>query len=38
MLRRLAAYPRQNELADVLCEIGRVERTLFTLDWISHRA
>ena len=35
LMRRLAAYPRQNALAKALREIGRVERTLFTLDWIS---
>src|SRR5208282_2253408 len=35
ILRRLAAYPRQNALAKALREIGRLERTLFTLDWIS---
>jgi TnpA family transposase len=34
MLRRLAAYPRQNGLAVALRELGRIERTLFTLDWI----
>ena len=34
MLRRLAAYPRQNRLAVALREIGRMERSLFTLDWL----
>ena len=34
ILRRLAAYPRQNGLAVALREIGRVERSLFTLDWL----
>ena len=38
ILRRLAAYPRQNALAKALKEIGRLERTLFTLDWISDPA
>ena len=38
MLRRLAAYPRQNGLAVALREIGRIERTLFTLDWIRDPA
>ena len=38
ILRRLAAYPRQNGLAKALREIGRLERTLFTLDWISDPA
>jgi TnpA family transposase len=31
MLKRLAAYPRQNALAAALAEVGRIERTLFTL-------
>jgi len=34
VLRRLAAYPRQNGLAVALREVGRIERTLFTLDWL----
>lgn len=38
LMRRLAAYPRQNALAKALREIGRLERTLFTLDWISDPA
>jgi TnpA family transposase len=38
LLRRLAAYPKQNALAKTLREIGRLERTLFTLDWISDPA
>jgi TnpA family transposase len=35
MLRRLGAYPRQNGLARALRELGRVERTLFALDWLE---
>jgi TnpA family transposase len=35
MLKRLGAYPRQNGLAMALREIGRIERTLFTLDWLG---
>jgi TnpA family transposase len=35
ILSRLASYPRQNTLAKALREIGRIERTLFTLNWIS---
>ena len=35
MLKRLGAYPRQNGLALALREIGRIERTLFTLDWLE---
>ena len=38
ILRRLAAYPRQNALAKSLKEIGRLERTRFMLDWISDPA
>jgi TnpA family transposase len=38
LLKRLASYPRQNALAKALREIGRVERTLFTLDWITDPA
>ena len=34
-MRKLAAYPRQNGLAVALREIGRLERTLFTFDWIE---
>jgi len=35
LLKRLGAYPRQNGLALALREIGRIERTLFTLDWLE---
>lgn len=35
MLKRLAAYPRQNGLALALRELGRIERTMFTLDWLQ---
>ncbi|GFZ99534.1 Tn3 family transposase [Sphingobium fuliginis] len=34
ILRKLASYPRQNELALALREVGRIERTLFMIDWI----
>jgi TnpA family transposase len=34
----MTPYPRQNALAKALREIGRLERTLFTLDWISDPA
>jgi TnpA family transposase len=33
MLRKLGGYPRQNGLAVALRELGRIERTLFILDW-----
>ncbi|TFB71686.1 Tn3 family transposase [Cryobacterium sp. Hz9] len=36
MLRKLGSYPRQNGLARALRELGRLERTLFTLDWIQN--
>jgi TnpA family transposase len=35
ILRKLGAYPRQNSLALALRELGRVERTLFTLEWLQ---
>lgn len=35
LLERLGSYPRANGLALALREIGRVERTLFTLGWIE---
>ena len=35
ILRQLASFPRQNELAIALREIGRIERTIFILTWIS---
>ena len=35
MLKKLSAYPRQNGLAKALREVSRIERTLFTLDWIK---
>jgi TnpA family transposase len=36
ILQKLSAYPRQNGLAVALREIGRIERTLFTLDWLKN--
>ena len=36
MLRKLGSYPRQNGLAVALRELGRMERTLFTLDWMQN--
>jgi TnpA family transposase len=32
------AYPRQNGLALALREIGRIERTLYALDWLEQPA
>lgn len=36
MLRKLGSYPRQNGLAVALRELGRIERTLFSLDWMQN--
>lgn len=36
MLKKLAAYPRQNGLAMALRELGRLERTLFTMHWLEN--
>ncbi|XMA23507.1 Tn3 family transposase (plasmid) [Bacillus bombysepticus] len=35
ILKKLAAYPRQNSLSVALREIGRIERTLYTLEWLQ---
>lgn len=34
LLRKFASYPRQHELAVALREIGRIERTLFIINWL----
>lgn len=34
LLRKFASYPRQHELAVALREIGRIERSLFIIDWL----
>ena len=36
MLRKLGSHPRQNGLAVALRELGRIERTLFILDWLQN--
>lgn len=36
MMRKLASYPQQNGLAVALRELGRIERSLFVLDWIQN--
>ncbi len=36
MLRKLGSYPRQNGLAVALRELGRIERSLFALDWMQN--
>ena len=38
MLRKLSAYERQNQVDVALQEIGKVERTLFMLDWLENPA
>ena len=35
LISKLAAYPRHSEMALALRELGRIERTLFTLDWLQ---
>ncbi len=35
ILLKLAAYPRQNSLALALRELGKLERTFFTLQWLQ---
>jgi TnpA family transposase len=37
MLKKLGAHRRQNRLDFALQEIGRIERTLFTLDWLESK-
>lgn len=36
LIRKLASYPRQNRLALAIRDIGRIERTLFILEWIKN--
>ncbi len=38
ILRKLAAYPRQNSLALALRDMGHLERTLFELAWVQDAA
>ena len=35
ILKKLAAFARQNRLDFALSELGRIERTLFMLDWLE---
>ncbi|MBP8062250.1 MAG: Tn3 family transposase [Brevundimonas sp.] len=37
MLKKLSAYKRQNRLDFALQELGRIERALFTLDWLESK-
>jgi TnpA family transposase len=34
LLRKFASHPRQHDLAVALREVGRIERTLFIIDWL----
>jgi TnpA family transposase len=36
ILKKLAAYERQNQIDIALQEIGKIERTLFMLDWLEN--
>lgn len=38
LLKKLAGYPRQNRLARALKELGRIERSIFMLDWFTDAA
>jgi len=38
ILRKLSSYPPQNSLAVALRELGRIERTLFMLQWLRDPA
>ncbi len=35
LMRKLAAYPRQNRLAQALAEVGKLEKTLFILEYLQ---
>jgi len=35
LMKKLSAYPRQNNLAQALEDLGQIERTLFMLDWLQ---
>jgi TnpA family transposase len=36
ILRKIGSYPRQNGFAVALRELGKIERTLYTLDWLQN--
>jgi TnpA family transposase len=38
MLARLAAYPKRNNIAWALHQMGQIERTLFTMNWLEDPA
>lgn len=35
IIKKLGSYPRQNSLATALREVGKIERTIFTLEWVK---
>ena len=37
LVKKLGSYPRQNSLALALREIGRIERSLFILQWLQSK-
>lgn len=37
ILGKLASYPRQNGLAHALREVGRIEKSLFALEWLQSK-
>jgi len=38
LMRKLAGYPRQNQVAQALREMGRIEKTLYILDFLPDEA
>ena len=36
LVKKLSSYPRQNGLAKALSELGKIERTLFILNWLQN--
>jgi len=38
MMRKLASYPKQNQLALAFKEVGKIERTIFVLNYLLDRA
>ena len=38
LMRKLAAYPRQNQVTRALTELGKLERTLFLLEYFRNEA
>ena len=38
IIKKLGSYPRQNSLAAAIREIGKIERSIFTLEWAKDPA